>query len=81
MCVHTQGTFGVREELGAVLEFITENLETPLPFHILDSVTGARLDNAAASLQVTIIVEGAKVEPGDTTPLPHSGFCNWSQAG
>jgi len=46
-----QGTFGVREELSAVFEFITENLETPLPFHILDSVTGARLDNAAASLQ------------------------------
>ena len=52
--VCTQGTFGVREEMSAVFEFITENLETPLPFHILDSVTGARLDNAAASLQVTI---------------------------
>ena len=78
-----QGTFDVREELSAVLEFIMENLETPLPFHILDSVTGSRLDNAAASLQVTIwsvptilygvYMEGggAMVESGDRAPSPH----------
>eukprot|EP00088_Acartia_fossae_P037297 TRINITY_DN3846_c0_g1_i1.p1 TRINITY_DN3846_c0_g1~~TRINITY_DN3846_c0_g1_i1.p1 ORF type:complete len:452 (-),score=134.37 TRINITY_DN3846_c0_g1_i1:465-1820(-) len=46
-----QGTFSVYEALSAVADFVTENLEMPLPFHLMDTVTGARLQEMSSSLQ------------------------------
>ena len=39
------------EELSAVVDFVTDNLEMPLPFQLLDNVTGARLQAMSSSLQ------------------------------
>ena len=41
-----QGTFSVYEPVSAVLEFVMDCLETPLPHILIDSVTGARLGQA-----------------------------------
>jgi len=41
-----QGTFSVHEPVSAVLEFVMDCLETPLPHILIDSVTGARLGQA-----------------------------------
>jgi UBX domain-containing protein 6 len=46
-----QGTFSVYEQLSAVLDFVTDNLEVPLPFHLLDSVNGAKMLDMAPTLQ------------------------------
>lgn len=46
-----QGTFSVYEQLSAVVDFVTENLEMPLPFQLLDSVTGAKFQTMSSSLQ------------------------------
>ena len=47
-----QGTFAVHEQFSAVTEFVAENLETPLPFQLLDNVNGAKLSNQENSLTV-----------------------------
>lgn len=46
-----QGTFAVSESFQAVLEFVQEQLETPLPFLLVDSVSGKKLASDTASLQ------------------------------
>jgi len=46
-----QGTFSVYEKLEAVIEFVTDNLEVPLPFHMVDTVTGAKMLDANPTLQ------------------------------
>ena len=38
-----QGTFSVYETVGAVVEFLTEQLAMPLPYILVDSATGAKL--------------------------------------
>ena len=38
-----QGTFSVYETVGAVMEFLTEQLAMPLPYILVDSATGAKL--------------------------------------
>ena len=38
-----QGTFSVYENISQVFEFVTDCLSAPLPFLLLDSATGARL--------------------------------------
>lgn len=45
-----QGTFGVYESLAAVMEWVTDCLETPLPFQLNDSVTGAKLEESDVTL-------------------------------
>ena len=39
-----QGTFSVYEKFRQVEEFVTENLEHALPFVLVDSASGQRLD-------------------------------------
>ena len=38
-----QGTFSVYEPVSEVLNFVTDNLQSPLPYLLVDSATGARL--------------------------------------
>jgi len=38
-----QGTFSVYESVSEVLNFVTDNLQSPLPYLLVDSATGARL--------------------------------------
>lgn len=45
-----QGTFSVYENLNSVLDWVTECLETPLPYQLNDSVTGSRLADTATPL-------------------------------
>ena len=45
-----QGTFSVYENICQVLEFVTDCLSAPLPFLLLDSATGARLQEEGGSL-------------------------------
>jgi len=46
-----QGTFAVHEYLSSVIKFVTDNLETPLPFILTDNATGSKLVNQENSLQ------------------------------
>ena len=39
-----QGTFSVYEDICRVFEFVTDCLEAPLPFLLVDSATGSRMD-------------------------------------
>lgn len=39
-----QGTFSVQEPVSSVFEFVSDQLETPLPNQLTDSVTGLKLD-------------------------------------
>jgi len=39
-----QGTFSVQESVSSVFEFVSDQLETPLPHQLTDSVTGLKLD-------------------------------------
>jgi len=39
-----QGTFSVYEDISRVFEMVTDSLETPLPFLLVDSATGSRLE-------------------------------------
>ena len=39
-----QGTFSVYENISQVFEFVTDSLSAPLPFLLLDSASGARLN-------------------------------------
>merc|ERR1712066_780725 len=43
-----QGTFSVYEQISAVLDFVTDHLESPLPYLLVDSATGARLGQEEA---------------------------------
>ena len=43
-----QGTFSVYENIGQVFDFVTDSLSAPLPFLLLDSATGARLQEEEA---------------------------------
>lgn len=45
-----QGTFSVYENMNSVLEWVTECLETPLPYQLNDSVTGSRLTDMSTPL-------------------------------
>jgi len=45
-----QGTFNVYENLNSVLEWVTDCLDTPLPFQLSDSVTGSRLTDTSTPL-------------------------------
>ena len=45
-----QGTFSVYENISQVFEFVTDSLSTPLPFLLLDSASGARLQEEGGSL-------------------------------
>ena len=38
-----QGTFSVYEPVSEVLNFVMDNLQSPLPYLLVDSATGARL--------------------------------------
>merc|ERR1711915_743428 len=38
-----QGTFSVHEPMSAVMEFVTECLESPLPYLLVDSASGAKI--------------------------------------
>jgi len=51
-----QGTFSVYEQLSAVIQFVTDNLEFPLPFKLIDSTTGARINQEQATLMETGLV-------------------------
>jgi len=46
-----QGTFSVYEQLSAVLDFVADNLEVPLPFHLVDTVTGGKMLDTNPTLQ------------------------------
>jgi len=54
-----QGTFAVYEPLSAVLEWVTDCLETPLPFQLTDSATGGRLEETDETLIQTGLVPTA----------------------
>ncbi len=54
MCIDEsmfQGTFSVYEQLSAVLDFVADNLEVPLPFHLVDTVTGGKMLDTNPTLQ------------------------------
>jgi len=73
-----QGTFAVHEQFSAVTEFVAENLETPLPFQLLDNVNGAKLSNQENSLTEFGLVPASllnfcwdpEIEADLTEPLP-----------
>lgn len=73
-----QGTFAVHEQLSAVTEFVGENLETPLPFLLLDNVNGAKLADQEKSLTELGLVPASllnfcwepEIEADLTEPLP-----------
>ena len=47
----------MHEPFSAVAEFVTENLDTPLPFNLMDSVTGSKVTDQQTTLQVRSEVE------------------------
>lgn len=50
-----QGTFSVQETLSAVYEFVSEQLETPLPHQLTDSVTGLKLEGDTSLLDQGLV--------------------------
>jgi len=56
---HLQGTFSVHEPFSAVAEFVTENLDTPLPFNLMDSVTGSKVTDQQTTLQEMRLIPAA----------------------
>lgn len=54
-CWILQGTFSVQEPLSAVYEFVSEQLETPLPHQLTDSVTGLKLEGETSLLDQGLV--------------------------
>ena len=85
-----QGTFSVYENICQVFEFVTDSLSPPLPFLLLDSASGARLDQEDCyfrSISVDLQRKRdylAKVltEVGMKPVIPEGGYfmmADWSQ--